>query len=71
MKHTSIKITFILCALLLVASCKKKDQEIDPDIDLKAQNRLSLGVSAEDILSSDNYPSITVEFVYFGLYLAC
>jgi hypothetical protein len=68
MKHTSVKITFILCALLLVASCKKKDQEIDPDIDLKAQNRLSLGVSAEDILSSDNYPSITVEFVYFGLY---
>ena len=68
MKHTSIKIAFILCCMLGVVSCKKSVQENDPEVDLKAQNRLSLGLSAEDILSSDTFPSITIEFVYFGFY---
>ena len=67
MKHTSIKIAFILFSFLLIASCKK-DDDSEVIADFKAENRKSLGLSAEDILSSNNYSKITVEFVYFGLY---
>ena len=34
----------------------------------KIENRKSLGLSAQDILSSNTYSKITVELVYFGLY---
>ena len=68
MKQTSIKIAFVLFSFLLIASCKKDDDDDEVVADFKAENRLSLGVSAEDILSSNNYSKLTVEFVYFGLY---
>jgi len=67
MKSTSIKITLILCSFLLIISCKKSDDS-EPIADYKAENRKSLGLSAEEILSSNTYSKITVEFVYFGLY---
>jgi hypothetical protein len=68
MKQNSVKIVFILFSFLLIASCKKEDDNSEVVDDFKAENRLSLGVSAEDILSSNNYSKLTVEFVYFGLY---
>lgn len=67
MKQTSIKIVFILFSFLFIVSCKK-DEESEVVDDFKTENRLSLGVSAEDLLSSDNYSKLTVEFVYFGFY---
>ncbi|MFT7626482.1 MAG: hypothetical protein ACI9OS_000116 [Ulvibacter sp.] len=67
MKPTSIKIVLILFSFLLIESCKK-DDDSEVIVDFKAENRKSLGLSAEDILSSNNYSKITVEFVYFGLY---
>jgi hypothetical protein len=68
MNNTTIKIAFILFSFLLIASCKKEDDNTEVISDFKAENRLSLGVSAEDILSSGNYSKLTVEFVYFGLF---
>jgi len=68
MKNTSIKITFLLFSFLLIVACKKDDESSEVAADFKAENRLSLGVSAEDILSLNNYSQLTVEFVYFGLY---
>jgi hypothetical protein len=68
MKNTSIKIAFILFSFLFIASCKKEDEVSETIADFKAENRLSLGISAEDLLSSNNYSKLTVELVYFGLY---
>lgn len=68
MKPTYIKIALILFSFLLIVSCKKNDEDSEVIVDFKAENRKSLGLSAEDILSSNNYSKITVEFVYFGLY---
>ena len=67
MNHTSIKIAFIIFSILLIVSCKKDDDD-EVVADFKAENRLSLGLSAEDILSSNNYTKLNVELVYFGLY---
>ncbi len=67
MKYTSIKIVFILFSFLLIASCKEEDDS-EPIDDFKIENRKSLGLSAQDILSSNTYSKITVELVYFGLY---
>jgi len=63
MKRTGIKIFYLLFSFLLITSCKKDD---DPNLveDLKAENRKSLGTSAEDLLSDDIYKKLTVEFVY-------
>ena len=66
MRHTVVKIAYILFSFLFIISCKKDDND-EVIADFKAENRLSLGVSAEDLLSNDNYSKLTVEFVYFGL----
>lgn len=67
MKHSAFKIVSILFIFLFIISCKKDENNEVVD-DFKAENRKSLGVSAEDLLSNDTYSKLTVEFVYFGLY---
>lgn len=67
MRHTAVKIAYILFSFLFIISCKKDDDN-EVVADFKAENRLSLGVSAEDLLSNDTYSKLTVELVYFGLY---
>ena len=67
MKQFSTKIIYILFSFLLITSCKK-DAKSETEADLKAENRKTLGTSAEDLLSADIYSKLTVEFVYFGFY---
>lgn len=66
MKGPWIKLLLVVIAFLAVISCKKDDGE--PPIDPKAENRKSLGVSAEDLLSEDIYDRITIELVYAPSY---
>ena len=67
MKHISVKILYILFTTVLLISCQK-DDDSDAVDDLKAENRKSLGTSAEDLLSDDIYTNLVVELVYSGLY---
>jgi hypothetical protein len=67
MKQFSTKTIYILFTFILFTACKK-DATSETENDLKAENRKSLGTSAEDILSSDIYPNLTVEFVYSSLF---
>ncbi|MEL6811762.1 MAG: membrane metalloprotease [Bacteroidota bacterium] len=63
MRTFSFKL-FILCfGLLAVVSCKSDDDEQVIE-DPFAENKKRLGTSAEDILSSDIYKSLTVELVF-------
>lgn len=65
MRHSIAKTAYILLTLLCVASCKKdaKSSAID---DLRAENRKSIGTSAEDLLSDDAYPNLSIQLVYAG-----
>lgn len=67
MRHSIAKVIYILLIFLCVASCKKdaKSSAID---DLRAENRKSIGTSAEDLFSDDIYPNLIVELVYPEFY---
>lgn len=67
MKRFSYRLILLLFVITTVSGCKKDD---DPEVmeDPLAENRKALGESAEDILSSDIYKSITVELVYSEVY---
>jgi hypothetical protein len=52
----------VFITIAIVSSCKKDDGE--SAVDTKAENRKSLGVSAEDLLSEDIYDQLTIELVY-------
>jgi hypothetical protein len=62
MKRPWIKLLLVVVTFLTVLSCNKDDGE--SPVDPKAENRKSLGVSAEDLLSEDIYERLTVELVY-------
>ena len=62
MKTYFSKFLLLLSILTIVASCKKDDDSAMADE--TALNRLSLGESAEDLLSDDIYKSLVVEIVY-------
>lgn len=63
MKHFNSTLFYFLFVFLVIISCKK-DDNTDTVEDLKAENRKSLGISAEDILSDDTYTKLSVELVY-------
>jgi predicted Zn-dependent protease len=67
MKYSSLKLVLVLFTLFAFTSCKKDDDSTPID-DPKAENRKGLGLSAEDILSSDIYPNLTVELVFANFY---
>lgn len=54
----SLGFLFILSILI---SCKNDDDQVSA---FKAENRKQLGLSAADLLSSDTYNSMTIEYVY-------
>jgi hypothetical protein len=62
MKRFWNTLVIVFVALVLVTSCKKDDG--DTPVDPKAENRKSLGISAEDLLSEDIYDQLTIELVY-------
>ncbi len=49
--------------MLTIVSCKKKDDNDNID-DFKVENRRGLGVSAEDILSANDFSKLRLEIVY-------
>ncbi|EDM43342.1 hypothetical protein SCB49_01267 [unidentified eubacterium SCB49] len=53
----------IILTVVSVVSCKSTDDE-GAAMDLKAENRKSLGASSEDILSADNYSKLRIEFLF-------
>ncbi|PVW16303.1 hypothetical protein [Marixanthomonas spongiae] len=57
----SLPALFLFFFSTLVIGCKDDDSNT---IDPTAENKKSLGKSAEDILSDDIYQSLTIEFVY-------
>ena len=57
------KILLVFLSIILFTGCKDDDSDNDAD-DPKAENRLSLGTSAEGLLSDDTFKSMTVELVY-------
>lgn len=59
---------FIICISFSVLTSCKSDDSGESVNDPKAENRLGLGNSAEDILSDDIYSSLTVELVYSNGY---
>jgi len=63
MRTFSFKLFLLLFGLLAIISCKGDDNE-EVIEDPLAENRKPLGTSAEDILSSDIYKSLTVELVF-------
>tara|TARA_R100001369_G_scaffold92423_1_gene137460 strand:- start:1374 stop:2165 length:792 start_codon:yes stop_codon:yes gene_type:complete len=63
MKFSPASLLFLLFSILLVTGCKDDDSD-DAINDPTAENKKSLGTSAEDILSNDIYNSMTIEFVY-------
>lgn len=63
MKKSTIKFLLLATILVSIISCKKEDDN-SGNGDFKAENRRALGVSASNILSSDIYDKLTVEFVY-------
>jgi len=64
MRPFSFKLFLLLCAFIVIYSCKKDDSPVEDMIDPLAENKKALGESAEDILSDDIYKSLTVELVY-------
>ena len=60
-KH--LKLLFVLSAFFMLSACNK-DDATDPVDDSKAENLKALGVSAEDLLSSDIYTKLRIEIVY-------
>jgi len=67
MKSISLRIIFLFISILGLISCKKDDDTVAL-IDIKAENRKSLGTSSEDLLSNDGYSKLTVEFVFSESY---
>ncbi|WP_121908763.1 membrane metalloprotease [Ulvibacter antarcticus] len=67
MKRTRTKIIYILLSIFMVYGCKNDDNSENLD-DFKAENRKTLGVSAEDLLSDDIYKSLTVELLFSESY---
>lgn len=63
MKFSPASLLFLLFSILLFTGCKDDDSD-DAINDPTAENKKSLGASAEDILSNDIYNSLTIEFVY-------
>ncbi len=61
MIHDTHKILIVFLSILLFTACND-DENTTPD--LKAENRLALGISAEGLLSDDTYRSMTIELVY-------
>ncbi len=61
MKIILSKLVSLYLILLLTSSCKSDDKDtVDPTL----ANKQTLGTSAEDLLSSVEFKSITLEFVY-------
>lgn len=60
------KFALIILLSLITFSCKE-DQD-NQGQQSRAENRKALGSSAEDLLSDDNYKSMTVEMVYSPAY---
>lgn len=58
----------LLFFVVTVVSGCKKDDTMEVMEDPLAENRKELGASAEDILSSDFYKSLTIELVYPEVY---
>ncbi|MFT7072303.1 MAG: hypothetical protein ACJA1Z_000490 [Patiriisocius sp.] len=56
------KITYLFILLVIIIACKSDDDNVTEDP--KAENRKALGTSAEDLLSSETFKSLTVELVY-------
>ena len=65
MKFSPFKALLLIFSIFIINSCKSDDTEVMVE-DPKAENRLSLGVSAEDMLSDDIYKSLTIEMIYAG-----
>jgi len=62
MHFRPIRLFSILFLFVFIAGCQQDDSE-DPN-DTRAENLKALGLSAEDLLSSDIYKKLVVEFVY-------
>ena len=63
MKFSPVSILILFLSITLFTACKDDDAD-DAINDPTADNKKSLGTSAEDILSNDIYNSLTIEFVY-------
>lgn len=63
MKFSPAALFFLFFSILVFTSCKSDDSD-EAINDPTAENKKSLGTSAEDILSDDIYKSMTVELVY-------
>lgn len=60
-KH--LKFSLLLTVFFMLTACNNDDAK-DPIDSSKAENLLALGMSAEDLLSSDIYTKLRVEIVY-------
>ncbi len=63
MSRYQLRFFLLLCTFIFVLSCKNDDDE-QVAIDPTAENKKGLGTSAEDILGSDTYNSLTIELAY-------
>jgi len=67
MSRFSLRLFIMFFAIATLYGCKK-DDSTEVMEDPLAENRKGLGESAEDILSSDIYKSLTVELVFSEVY---
>jgi hypothetical protein len=63
-KH--LKFSLLLTVFFMLTACNNDDAK-DPIDSSKAENLLALGMSAEDLLSSDIYTKLRVEIVYVAV----
>jgi hypothetical protein len=69
MRRFTSHLFLLFFVIASISGCKKDDESQDMmEDDPLAENRKALGESAEDILSSDIYKSLTVELVYSEVY---
>ncbi len=68
MKYTNLKFLIVIFAFAFVLSCSSDDDSDTATDDPKAENLKPLGTSASELLSENNFKSLTIELAYSSGY---
>jgi len=64
MKNLKFISPFLLFSLLIIFSCSNDDDSDNETFNPRSENIKEIGVSSRDLLSANNYKSLTIEFAY-------